>query len=85
MIADGTTQSTLHARFAPSRPIRSRLALTIAAFGALALVTCAVAPLIGSSTISLRRALDSSIPFASNVDAQILFIARLPRVLTGAR
>jgi iron complex transport system permease protein len=84
MIAGGTTESALHTRFAPSRPIRSRLVITIAAFGGLALVTCALSPLIGSSPISLRRALDSSIPFASNVDAQILFIARLPRVLTGA-
>ena len=77
-----------HTALAPlaggGRPIRSRLALTIAGFGALAIVTCVVAPLVGSSSISLRRALDSSIPFATNVDAQILFIARLPRVLAGA-
>jgi iron complex transport system permease protein len=83
MIAGGTTQTAL-APFAPSRPIRSRLVLVMAIFGALALVTCAVAPLVGSSPINLRRALDSSIPFDTNVDAQILFIARLPRVLTGA-
>jgi iron complex transport system permease protein len=84
MIAGETTQPALHARLAASRPIRSRLVLTVGAFGALALVTCALAPLIGSSPINLRRAIDSSIPFASNVDAQILFIARLPRVLAGA-
>ena len=84
MIAGGSTQTALPAPFAPSRPIRSRLALMMAIFGALALVTCAVAPLVGSSPINLRRALDSSIPFDSNVDAQILFIARLPRVITGA-
>ena len=68
----------------PSRPIRTRLVLTVAGFGALTLVTCVLAPLVGSSSISLRRALDTSIPFAANVDAQILFIARLPRVLAGA-
>jgi iron complex transport system permease protein len=84
MIADGTTPAALPSQLPQSRPIRSRLALTLAGFGALAIASCVLAPLIGSSSISLRRALDSSIPFASNVDAQILFIARLPRVLAGA-
>ena len=32
----------------------------------------------------LRRAFDWSIPFADNVDAQIFFVARLPRTLAGA-
>ena len=43
-----------------------------------------LAPLVGSTTISLARAFDRSIPFADNVDAQIFFVARLPRVLAGA-
>ena len=43
-----------------------------------------LAPLIGSTHISLRRAFDRSVPFAENVDAQIFFIARLPRTLAGA-
>ena len=34
--------------------------------------------------ISLRRAFDRSVPFADNVDAQIFFVARLPRTLAGA-
>jgi iron complex transport system permease protein len=84
MIADRTAPTALPSQLPQSRPIRSRLVLTIAGFGALALASFVLAPLIGSSSISLRRALDSSIPFASNVDAQILFIARLPRVLAGA-
>jgi len=84
MIADGAAHTALHTPLTPSRPIRTRLALTVAGFGALTLITCALAPLIGSSSINLRRALDTSIPFASNVDAQILYIARLPRVLAGA-
>ena len=42
------------------------------------------APLVGSTSISLRRVFDSSIPFADNSDAQIFFVARLPRVLAGA-
>src|SRR4030095_9904890 len=42
------------------------------------------APTVGSTTISLTRAFDRSIPWESNVDAQIFFVARLPRVLAGA-
>jgi len=84
MIADGSAQTALPSELARSRPIRSRLALTVAGFGALAIASFVLAPLVGSSSISLRRALDFSIPFASNVDAQILFIARLPRVFAGA-
>ena len=43
-----------------------------------------VAPTLGSTPISLRRAFDPSIPWADNIDAQIFFVARLPRVLAGA-
>ena len=39
---------------------------------------------MGSTPISLARAFDPSIPLADNVDAQIFFVARLPRVLSGA-
>ncbi len=66
------------------RPIRTRLAATVAGFGALAVAVCVLAPLVGSTHISLARAFDRSIPFADNVDAQIFFVARLPRVLAGA-
>jgi iron complex transport system permease protein len=66
------------------RPIRPRLALTVVGFGALALVTCLAAPLVGSTSISIARAFDRSIPFADNVDAQIFFLARMPRVLAAA-
>jgi iron complex transport system permease protein len=66
------------------KPIRTRLAITLAGFGALAVAACLLAPLVGSTRISLSRAFDRSIPFADNVDAQIFFVARLPRVLSGA-
>src|SRR5512138_1587796 len=66
------------------RPIRARLALTVAGFGVLAAASCLLAPLVGSTSISLSRVFDRSIPFADNVDAQIFFIARMPRVLAGA-
>jgi len=76
--------STMEYALAARRPIRARLALTLAGFGALTVATCVLAPLVGSTTISLVRAFDRSIPFADNVDAQIFFVARLPRVLAGA-
>jgi len=65
-------------------PLRRRLAITIAAFGALALAACVLAPLVGSTTISLSAVFDRSRPYAENTDAQIFFIARLPRVLAAA-
>jgi iron complex transport system permease protein len=58
--------------------------MTIGAFGAVLLVACLLAPLAGSTRISLARALDRARPFADNVDAQIFFIARLPRVAAAA-
>jgi len=61
-----------------------RLALTVAGFGLLALTAILTAPLVGSTHISLRRTFDRTIPFVDNVDAQIFFIARLPRTLAGA-
>lgn len=67
-----------------ARPIRATLAITLAGYGALAIAACLLAPLVGSTPISLRRAFDRSIPIAENVDAQIFFVARLPRVLAGA-
>jgi iron complex transport system permease protein len=65
-------------------PIRTRLLNTVGWFGLLLIITCLVAPLVGSSSISLSRVFDRSIPFSENVDAQIFFVARMPRVLAGA-
>ncbi len=66
------------------RPVRTKLLVSLAGFGTLAVVVCALAPLVGRTPVSLARAFDQSIPFADNVDAQIFFIARLPRVLAAA-
>jgi iron complex transport system permease protein len=66
------------------RPLRARLAVSLAGFGGLALAAVVLGPLVGSTSISLRRAFDTSMPFADNVDAQIFFVARLPRTLAGA-
>ena len=65
-------------------PLGRRLAVTLTAFGLLAAGAIVMAPLVGSTPIALRRVLDPAIPFADNVDAQIFFIARLPRTLAGA-
>jgi iron complex transport system permease protein len=68
---------------APS-DLRRRLLATVAGFGALTVAVCLTAPLIGSTPIHLSRVFDRTIPFADNVDAQVFFVARLPRVLASA-
>jgi iron complex transport system permease protein len=50
----------------------------------MAAAACLLAPLVGSTPIRLSAVFDRSIPFADNPDAQIFFIARLPRVLAAA-
>ncbi len=67
-----------------ARPIRERVAIVVAGAAMMALGSVVAAPLVGSTSISLVRALDWSQPWASNVDAQIFFVARLPRVLAAA-
>ena len=64
--------------------LRRRLLVTLAGFGALTTIVCVTAPLIGSTTIHLSRVFDRTVPFADNVDAQVFFVARLPRVLAAA-
>jgi iron complex transport system permease protein len=58
--------------------------VTLAAFGVPAIAVVLVAPLVGSTDIDLRRVFDRSLPLDQNVDAQIFFVARLPRTLAGA-
>ena len=66
------------------QPIRTRLALTTVIFGGLLVAVGVIAPIVGSTPISLARVVDRSIPFRDNLDAQIFFIARLPRVVAAA-
>ena len=66
------------------KPLGRRLGLALLFFGGAALCAITTAPLIGSTPISLRRAFSFSVPFSENADAQIFFIARLPRTLAGA-
>jgi iron complex transport system permease protein len=64
--------------------VRQRLAWTLAVFGGLAIVAGVLAPLVGSTSIQLRRVFDPSVPYVDNIDAQIFFVARLPRVVAAA-
>jgi iron complex transport system permease protein len=68
----------------PSRPIGRRVYLTVLIFGGAALAAVVAAPLVGSTPVSLRRVFDASLPFRDNADAQIFFVARLPRTLAAA-
>ena len=65
-------------------PLARRFAVTLAGFGLVAAAAIVAAPLVGSTPISLRRAFSTVVPFGDNTDAQIFFIARLPRTLAGA-
>ena len=66
------------------QPIRTRLIATLTISGLVLVTALVVAPLLGSTSISLARVFDRSMPFADNPDAQIFFIARMPRVLAAA-
>ena len=64
--------------------LRRRLLIVVGLFGMVTLVVLLWAPTVGSTSISLSRAFDTRVPWTDNVDAQIFFVARLPRVLAGA-
>ncbi|MGE0812172.1 MAG: FecCD family ABC transporter permease [Vicinamibacterales bacterium] len=63
--------------------LRRRLWIVLPLAAGALLVAVTLAPLAGSTPISLARALDRSVPWAENLDAQILFVARLPRTLAA--
>lgn len=50
----------------------------------VAVIAVALAPFIGQTPLSFARVFSLSVPFADNVDAQIFFLARLPRSLAAA-
>lgn len=82
--AAGTPIDRPPAAAATRLSIRRRLATIVPLYAAVTAGVLLVAPTVGSTPISLARVFDSSIPWADNVDAQIFFVARLPRVLAGA-
>ncbi len=66
-------------------PVAGWLWTTRAGFGAARpSAALLLAPLVGSTRISLAKVFDRSIPYADNTDAQIFFVARLPRVVAAA-
>jgi len=66
-----------------SPSLRRGLPIVATCFAAM-VISVVVAPLIGSTPIRLARVFSTSLPFADNVDAQIFFIARLPRAVAAA-
>ncbi len=82
--SESVVTTSERATLSPVHGIRARLVTVWLGSGALALGAVLLAPLAGSTSISLAHALDVSRPWASNVDAQIFFVARLPRVLAAA-
>src|ERR687889_2825378 len=64
--------------------MKRRFARTVIGFGVLTIAAILVGPLVGPTPVDFSRVFDRSIPFADNADAQIFFIARLPRTLAGA-
>ena len=64
--------------------IRRRIAIVVLSFLAFTVAVIVIAPTLGSTSISLSKVFDRSLAWDSNVDAQIFFVARLPRVLSGA-
>jgi iron complex transport system permease protein len=66
-----------------SAPLRRGLPAIAVCFLAMVAVVVA-APFVGSTSLSFARVFGRAVPFADNVDAQIFFIARLPRALAAA-
>ena len=64
-------------------PLRRGLPWVVAS-AASALVAVIVAPFIGETPLQFGRVFSFSTPLADNVDAQIFFLARLPRSLAAA-
>ena len=50
----------------------------------VAIVAVVTAPFIGPTPLDVSRVFSRALPFADNVDAQIFFLARLPRALAAA-
>jgi iron complex transport system permease protein len=67
----------------PRAPLARGIPVVLACF-ALMVVAIVFAPFIGSTDISIGRVFSRQVPFADNIDAQIFFLARLPRALAAA-
>ena len=58
--------------------------ITLIVFFLLFMATLCVTPMIGSTRINLMNALSGGVHANNNLDANILFQVRLPRILLGA-
>ncbi len=56
----------------------------VSASAGLAVLAIGIAPFIGQTPLEFGRVFSWALPFADNVDAQIFFLARLPRSLAAA-
>lgn len=66
-----------------THPLRRGLPI-VALCAVVAVTAILAAPFIGPTALSFGRVFSRSLPFADNVDAQIFFLARLPRALAAA-
>jgi len=64
-------------------PLRRGVPTVLLAGVAMVLVVIA-APFVGSTPLSFTRVFSRTLPFADNVDAQIFFLARMPRAVAAA-
>jgi iron complex transport system permease protein len=64
--------------------IRRRITTVVLSFLAVTVAVLVFTPTVGSTPISLAKVFDRAVAWDANVDAQIFFVARLPRVLSGA-
>lgn len=64
-------------------PLRRGLPV-VAACGIAMVGAILAGPFVGSTSIHISRVFSRTVPFADNVDAQIFFVARLPRALAAA-
>ena len=68
----------------PSAMNPRKFAGGIGLFFLIFMAVLAVTPLIGPTSIDLGKALSGGFNATDNVDANILFLARIPRILLGA-
>jgi iron complex transport system permease protein len=64
-------------------PLRRGVPWILAA-AVLSVIAVIASPFIGQTPLSVANVFSRSLPFADNVDAQIFFLARLPRALAAA-
>ncbi len=72
--------SELNPTFMSSRKYVTGIGLFFLIF----LATLIIAPLIGPTSIDIGKALSGGFDAVDNIDANILFLARIPRILLGA-